>query len=279
MRFRSVAVRRGAGLFGLLVLLAVLALLLALLLPAVQKVREAANRMHSQNNLKQIGLAIHGYHNDFNCFPTAGTGAPKPMQMGSGSWCFRVLPYLEANQLYQSIENGQPGNVPVGTYYIMGRRPVQLYNGLPKIDYAGCVGTAEDPEKPPAKEDGIFVHKGKISIAHVLDGTSNTLMVGEKWLSPPDYLTGQGDGDKESCWVGGKVDALRSSNGDKRPPQRDVMAGNDFHRGFGSPFPGGCNFLFGDGSVRSIRFTIKPKTFEWLCSRDDGNPIDPRELE
>ena len=270
--------RRGAGLFSLLVVLAILALLAALLVPAIQKVREAANRLRSANNLKQLALAVHMYHNDFASFPKAGSGKPG-MQPGgdNGSWCFRLLPYIEADPLYKNLAQGQPGNVPVATLLNSGRRPVQLFNGLPKTDYAACVGTADNPEKP-AREDGIFAFKDRVTFASVLDGTSNTLMLGEKWLKPADYLTGTGDGDKESCWLGGKVDTLRSSNGDKRPPQRDSTPG-DYHRGFGSPFPGGCNFAFADGSAKFIRYTIPPKTFQYLCSRDDGNVIDPKDFD
>lgn len=270
--------RRGAGLFSLLVLLAILAVLAALLLPAIQKVREAANRMRSANNLKQMGLAVHMFHNDYNQFPKAGHGAPTAQkQLDDGSWCFHILPYMEQDKLYLEILKGQPGNAAVPTNYCPGRRPPQLYGGRSKIDYAGCVGTADDPEKP-AREDGIFAFKNKISFPQVVDGTSNTLMLGEKWLKPADYQTGTGDGDKNSCWIGGKVDTLRSSNGEKRPPQRDPTPG-DHHRAFGSPFPGGCNFAFADGSVRLIRYTIPPRTFGYLCSRDDGNPIDPKDLD
>jgi prepilin-type processing-associated H-X9-DG protein len=270
--------RRGAGLFSLLVLLAILALLAALLLPAIQKVREAANRMRSANNLKQMALSIHMFHNDYNQFPKAGKGAPTAQkQLDNGSWCFHILPYMEQDNLYRSILGGQPGNVSVATNYCPGRRLPQAYNGRSKIDYAGCVGTADDPEKPD-KENGMIVYKDRITFAHVLDGTSNTVMLGEKWINPADYLTGTGAGDNDSCWIGGKVDALRSSNGDQRPPHRDLVPG-DHHRGFGSPFSGGCNFAFGDGSVRVVRYTIKPKVFQFLCDRADGNVIDTNDLD
>lgn len=263
--------RLGFSVFSLIIVLAILAILLALLLPAIAKVREAARRMQCQNNLKQIGLALHNYHDSYNRFPTIGTAEADHKVPNTGSWCFQILPYVEQEQLWR--QNG--GNAPVQTYYSPTRRPAALYADLPKIDYAGNAGTSDNPAKPN-NDDGMFTKQG-ITFASVTDGLSNTLMAGVKGMCATEYLTGKAPGDKDSCWVGASIDALRSSNGSKRPLARDVPT-EDHERGFGSPLST-CNFAFGDGSVRALRYTMNPTTFEYLCNRMDGMVIDFKDIE
>jgi prepilin-type processing-associated H-X9-DG protein len=264
--------RRASSIFGVLVLLAILAILAALLLPAIQKVREAAARMRSQNNLKQIGLAMHNYLSSNNQFPGIGQGEPdntKPTT--AGSWAFRILPYVEQDHLFRA--NGANGKAAVRIYYLPARRePQQVQGGLAKTDYVGNLGTAADPAKP-GTYDGMFNPEG-VRIQDVTDGTSNTLLAGEKWLKPEDYFSGNGAGDEGHAWTGGLRNHLfRTSAGNERPPHRDTTPG-DFANGFGAPFGGGCNFAFADGSVRMIPFTVQGEVFKALCTRNGGEVIN-----
>ncbi len=259
--------RRGFTLVALLVLLAIGGVLMAMFFPAVLKVREASQRMSCRNNLHQIAIAVHDRESDLRRFPPAGMGEPDHQKEGSGSWCFVLLPYLERDELFK--DNG--GKVPVSTFYCSSRRPAKLYNDLPKSDYAGSVGTADDPEKPN-KDNGTFNEKG-IRFADILDGSSNTLMIGEKNLRKTDYLTGRGAGDRGSCWAGGTMDTLRSSNEDKRSPVRDA-ADADHERAFGSAHDRGCNFVFCDGHVRHISYSIKGSIFQALCTRNGGEVLN-----
>ncbi len=263
--------RRGFTLFSMLVLLALGGILMAMFFPAVLKVRAAAQATSCRNNLHMLGVALHDREIDYQRLPAAGMGEPEREKPETGSWCFALLPYLEQENLFK--QGG--GKVPVAVLYCSVRRPPKLYGDHPKTDYAGCVGTADDPEKP-AKEDGVFTKKGA-RLAEILDGTSNTILFGEKGLRSTEYQSGNGAGDKGSCWTGGTIDTLRSSHGEKRPPLRD-LADADHERGFGSGHDKVCNFTFCDGSVRAIRYAIKGSLFQALCTRAGGEAVNPAEF-
>src|SRR5205807_2426873 len=124
-------------LIELLVVIAIIAILVSLLLPAVQKVREAANRAKCQNNLKQIGIAFHNHHGTFGYFPTGGTNSYPNMGGGTppvgvaqpGSWCFQILPYIEQNNLFICNNQATATNTAVPGFFCPSRRGPTLTTG------------------------------------------------------------------------------------------------------------------------------------------------------
>ena len=213
----------------------------ALLLPAVQSAREAARRSQCTNNLKQIGLALHNYHDTFRTFPAA-TMSSKDGK-GTRSWRTAILPFLEQRALFEMYDFREPWNG--------GRN--RTVSGIVIPTYC-C---PSDPNPPsPMTNYVMIVGKGTIggepnvgtSFSAIKDGTSNTLAVvevsglGISWAEPKDMTI-----EEFLAYV--------------------ASAGA---RGGASPHPGGFNVLLADGSVRFISNTTDPETLRRLVLCDDG---------
>ncbi len=232
----------------------------ALLLPAVQQAREAARRTQSKNNLKQIGLSLHNYHDVHNEFP-AGIIEGQDTPEESISWLALMLPYIDQPQLFNQLEMTKPWNDEVNK--AIGQNEVMFFrnpsatdvflNGYGRSDYAGVAGIGEDGPRLAADQEGagIFAYDRVTKIRDITDGTSNTLMVGDV------------GGDRGPWLQGGK--------GTIRPfVKQPYIGGPD---GWGGIHVGGGQFLFADGSVRFISRNIDPKTMEALITIQGGEPL------
>jgi prepilin-type N-terminal cleavage/methylation domain-containing protein/prepilin-type processing-associated H-X9-DG protein len=331
--------RFGFTLIELLVVIAIIAILIGLLLPAVQKVREAASRLQCSNNMKQMALAFHNFHDVNNALPKGGrdgdVGAPNNAQTRDCcNWTdpnvttknaagimddrtgfnfrYTILPFIEQDNLHRQVSRATLYATPVKAYFCPTRRPPTVYGAGTRCDYNGNAGTtfnngtarngSSDGSDGPQLMNGTMVREnvGNVTMSGIPDGTSNTILLGEKWLNPNRHNADGGDNENhmnagwDQCVVriGGGTYQYRYNNGQPavdgvapirtipRTPQPDrdapyvvnasgasVTIWNEL---FGSSHSGGCNFAMADGSVRMIKFGIDPVIFAAACTRNGG---------
>jgi hypothetical protein len=278
---------------------------MSMLLPAVQKVREAANKMLCGSNLKQIGIACHMHHNDFGVFPNGGVGYTPPRTMIGGhpadydkqqwSWGYQILRYIEQDALWANPNDVQVSGTPLKLYFCPSRRfPIALSAGAwavfpyPRamIDYAGNAGTSNAGGDGGGRygngKDGVITELGTvpfIAMRDIIDGTSNTILIGEKHMNIK-YCDTQCQADDNVGYVGGfQDDVVRW--GAFPPKQDDPEPLYTWNWGslfpsiwqFGSSHPASFQAVFCDGSVRGISYSVDPTVFSNVCNRMDGNTI------
>jgi prepilin-type N-terminal cleavage/methylation domain-containing protein len=336
--------RSGFTLIELLVVIAIIAILIGLLVPAVQKVREAAARLQCQNNLKQIGLAVHAYHDVAKSLP------PDRIANDWATWAVLILPYLEQGPAFRrwdltrryaeqpgpvgSAADPRPVDVPV--YFCPSRRSpgalsvsYTLTTGAgPTLtappggigDYASVAGTANNDgalrvSQPSGTVNGVAVSgtgpfnnsgpgarilsfRSKTNLLSITDGTSNTLLIGEKYIRPNSL---EGKNEDRSIYDSGNANNFRRFIGrdlvgkPTSPPNFNPTAAPHplisdptlkqdptdpasglvipLNQCFGSPHPGVCQFVFGDGSVRPVPVSTPIDVLTFLGLPSDGVPF------
>lgn len=266
---------RGFTLIELLVVIAIIAVLIGMLLPAVQNVRAAAARTQCQNNLHQMGLAIHDYHDSEGALPPGGIeevgqSDAAPNRRDHWSWAYFILPQIEQTAVYYS-SSSEIGTTPIKLYHCPARRSAVLYNGGTRIDYACNAGTSN------IGADGMIRRTGlpRLKLHLVFDGQANTILIGEKQANL-DQLGTNIDDNEEYHRPGWNDDydvyrIAQPSGGIWLTPARDYRSSSiNASTRFGSSHSHGINVLMGDGSVRVIRYEVQAEVFMRACKVDDG---------
>ena len=298
--------RHGFTLVELLVVIAIIGILVALLLPAVQAAREAARRLQCSNNMKQLALGLHIYHEAEGEFPPGG------FYYGSTlSWHTAILPNIEQGNLYKQLDHAGPYHSTVNKQAALN--PVEVFlcpssstkrsvlftlfnqtadriNGQDTYTqhYQGILGptgtnpvtSAPYPELFPTNTQGglatggTLLHDASVHIAEIRDGTSNTYLLGElSWDSAGVYRNwARGSDDDEACKCIASAKNIENSM---------IVAGyptfgfgfND--ASFGSMHPGGTHFAFADGSIHFVFESIDLGLYKSMASRAGGEVVAP----
>jgi len=283
----------GFTLIELLVVIAIIGILLALLLPAVQQAREAARRTQCQNNLKQIGIAVHNYHDLHGGLPPGWVGVTQGQPDVNGpsglGWAAMLLPSLDQTPLYKTINtrvstlnpvNQTPRTTTLSVFRCPSdpsnptwtlhseEQPGRTLTRLAAANYAGVFGTTsveECHDLPPGQSchgNGVFSHNSHVRFRDLVDGASNTMVCGERKTDASR--------DWHSTWFGvihgGEECHARILGSADHPPNAAAGHLDDFS----SQHASGVHFLFGDGRVRFLSENINRAIYQGLATRSGG---------
>ena len=296
--------RRGFTLIELLVVIAIIAILIGLLVPAVQKIRESADRLRTNNNLKQLGLAVHGFHDNFKKFPDAFASGGA-ITTNVPMW-IQLMPFVEQDNLYRNYTTNYNAIVP--TFLA----PSDPFNTDPggKLNFAanirlfgnstystaanGVSASAGTTVITPAVAGTAAIRSG-MTLGRFPDGTTNTIMLatrfadcnnsysttaaaattaggGTNWYSHPGLTTGGFFGGGSNLGAAARGTATDSTLMFQVAPTNVLCNGaaSIYGHGFGT---GGMSVALADGSVRNIRADMLPFTYQSSLCPADGNPL------
>ena len=306
---RNPKIRRAFTLIELLVVIAIIAILISLLLPAVQQAREAARRTQCRSNLKQLGLAMHNYADVYNNAFPPGRISTKPWPSGVGSdpggphygWGVSLLPYIDQKALYQQFDQNANFYDPVNQPVV--KTPLKVFQcpstpDTPRIftmtdfnndplptpdvqaastDYVACYGVW-DPI--PGDYTGILQNNLPRPIAHVVDGTSQTMLLIEQAGRPDYWCYGEKQPDPNPAnyswwgsWAAFNSPGLRAYDNSCTQTVGTCAVNCNNGRGIYSFHDGAANVLMADGSVRMLNASLPPEVMYALATRANGEVV------
>ena len=284
--------RRAFTLVELLVVIAIISILVMLLLPAVNAAREAARRASCTNNVMQIGLALHNYELAHEHLPPGVINPDGPiLNVAKGqhvSWTVQILPFIEERVAFRMMDQKggayHPNNKPLFDYEVplfVCPSSIDSSEELAFTSYAGCHHDREAPIDDD--NNGLLFLNSSVRYSDILDGSSKTIMVGEKKLAPNSL--GWMSGTRATLRNTGslEMDGVGFANDDgvefgEELPQIDESS-PEFVGGFGSYHAGGVIVCaFGDGSVRVIHSSVEPRIYRLWGNRADGQLIKNSEF-
>jgi len=237
----------------LLAVVGVIGVLLALLLPATQSAREAARRMSCSNNLKQIGLALHNYHDVYKQFPPATIGPYDVPRERQFSWLVALLPFLEQQNMYDALRLDLPWDHPHNAGLLQMYRPYVIcpsdptiqrtQEGYTRTSYAAVTGA--NFTDGPGSPDGVIGLDRGMTLGGITDGTGNTIVVAEVTDGGPWFAGGTGTARRIDSWLQNRA---------------------------WSHHAGGGNVVFADGSVQFLSATTDVQTLRSLATASGGEP-------
>ena len=280
---------RGFTLIELLVVIAIIGVLIALLLPAVQAAREAARRGQCLNHLKQVGIALHGYHDLYGTLPM-GYAHVDGYGRGGFGWGTAILAQVEQRPLFDAVNfdlplwheaNTTTSVVPI-SYYLCPSDETSAGGFLEREgfryamgSYAASFGPGDMDFGDPEDRRGLFSRNSATKFAAVTDGLSQTMAVGERHNGRFTVLSSGGHLVAETVWPGG----IKQEPDDDHGHTTLFQAGHTptslqmDDRDAASRHPEVVNFLFGDGSVRPLKRSINLDVYRALSTRAGGEAI------
>jgi prepilin-type N-terminal cleavage/methylation domain-containing protein len=285
----------GFTIVELLVVIGIIGVLVALLMPAIQSAREAARRSQCSNNVRQLGIASHNFHDVRRTLPPARYLDDYP------SWCVLLLPYLEEENLYKAWDLNRPyyqqpnpavRETLLPVFTCPTRRPPMVsisgdgdFPGNQHVpgavtDYACKIGDdiPEHPINHPTANGTIITGYGQragnqvvwhsaTSFRRITDGLAKTVLFGEKHVQPTEF----GKGDKDSSMFNGDFAEAWGRVGGPNSPLAAAPT-DEYQKNFGSWHEGICQFVLADASVRAVANDLNPQVLQGLCVRNDGKP-------
>ena len=263
MHLRNVSTkRRGMGMYELIVVLVVLAFLAALLIPAIQKLRGAATLTQSINNLKQIALASHSFHDANKRMPFNGVSKDggnyfanaEKQTFTSGTWGFQISSYIDQGPLFQNVDRDSG----IAVYMCPGRgRPsLETSNGGGACRYYFFNNSLHDSAKASKPDNA----DNKRTLVGITDGTSNTIMYGHGNIRTSQYKLDADVTLSSNIFKGGTTGTMRAgSDGQTSPKGVTLQRDSDEVPAVGSwggPFPQGCLMAMCDATVRIFPYTL-----------------------